>query len=254
MSAKTMITPELLEQFMEREPQMAPGNWGVNERTFCMMSAVVNGAQSAADCVAAGWPAWFANLIPSLYDGHTPGNRAERRREANQWAFLVMLTASRPIDYERARAEVRTDLIELCGEPATFTRPAWRKNLDVIAMIGRMNLQPGKSKGDQRLSLALLGALRGGVLNQPKLEQAAEYLIEAAPDNDGIEATLFRLRVMEESRATKGTVTRRARKTVLRAMQQAAQGEPTAHTRRRRRNLREMFAPEATPPRAAIAA
>jgi hypothetical protein len=79
--------------------KLRSGSWGGND-TVCMMSALVPGAQSASDCVTAGWPQWLAELNVSLFDASVGAKDETVAR--NDFAMAVAKAVAVPRDYARA--------------------------------------------------------------------------------------------------------------------------------------------------------
>jgi hypothetical protein len=77
------------------------GSWGDGNRTVCMMSALVSGADSTSDCVTAGWPEWLASLNISLFDAEV--GAADEGAARAEFALRVAELVQTPRDYEKAR-------------------------------------------------------------------------------------------------------------------------------------------------------
>jgi hypothetical protein len=79
--------------------KLRAGSWGGDD-TVCMMSALVPGAQSASDCVTAGWPRWLAELNVRLFDANVGAKDETAAR--NDFAMAVAKAVAVPRDYDRA--------------------------------------------------------------------------------------------------------------------------------------------------------
>lgn len=77
------------------------GDWGDGTEAVCMMSAIVRGAQSRADCVTAGWPEWLAGLNVWLFDRKVGADDEDAARAA--FALDVAVAVSKPFDADKAR-------------------------------------------------------------------------------------------------------------------------------------------------------
>ena len=77
------------------------GGWGDGTHAVCMMSAIVNGAHGANDCVTAGWPEWLVLLNVYLFDAKV-GAEDECKARA-KFALDAALAVSQPFDADKAR-------------------------------------------------------------------------------------------------------------------------------------------------------
>ena len=75
------------------------GDWGAGE-VVCAMSALVPGAESIDDCVAAGWPKWLVDLIVSQFD------QCPDTPSAYQYAHDVATACSKRVNgYDEVRRD-----------------------------------------------------------------------------------------------------------------------------------------------------
>ena len=87
------------EKIKASRHKLRAGSWGGSE-TVCMMSALVAGADSAKDCVTAGWPLWLAELNVALFDVEVGAESENTARY--QFALDVAKAVQEPRDYDKA--------------------------------------------------------------------------------------------------------------------------------------------------------
>lgn len=96
-----LIDPNAAAKIEAAKDKLRAGGWGGTE-TVCMMSAMVYGAQSAKDCVVAGWPEWLAKLNVQLFDATVGADDENATRY--QFALDVARAVQEPRDYDKAHA------------------------------------------------------------------------------------------------------------------------------------------------------
>ncbi len=81
--------------------KLKAGSWGDGTHAVCLMSALVNGADSIEACVTAGWPEWLANLNVYLFDEDVGADDEEKAR--GEFALRIAELVQTPRDYGKAR-------------------------------------------------------------------------------------------------------------------------------------------------------
>lgn len=80
-------------------------SWGYSQERACLVSALVPGAKSSADCAAQGWPLWLAELSVWLFDEFGDDDYIERGRA------LAQAIAESDQDWDRVYRDVRINAI-----------------------------------------------------------------------------------------------------------------------------------------------
>lgn len=91
---------------ISREP------WGDGKNSVSMLSALVPGAKSIADCQRAGWPLWLADSCYWLFMTDTGEPGEDEREQAIRFARQTAQALSRPIHMETAQRRFNIALLE----------------------------------------------------------------------------------------------------------------------------------------------
>ena len=100
--------------------RLTRGTWGDGERV-CAMSAMVPGARSEADCVAAGWPAWLPPVVVALYDYDVGVD--DEQAAADEWFRQLAEAVASPVDYERGRRRWLIAVLEPIAHLSPVVQP-----------------------------------------------------------------------------------------------------------------------------------
>lgn len=115
-------------------------SWGDGHESASLMTALVRGAESERDCVAAGWPQWLAELATELFALFPADQAVERGRRV---AGAIADADAASVDWDEIYAGVRLDAIlpvalESIGDGSEAWRIACRYVVnDAISKKGR---------------------------------------------------------------------------------------------------------------------
>ena len=87
-------------------------SWGDGENSVSMLSALVPGAKSIADCQRAGWPLWLADSCYWLFATDTGETGRSEYEQAIQFARQTAQALSQPIDMQTAQRRFSVALLE----------------------------------------------------------------------------------------------------------------------------------------------
>lgn len=86
--------------------------WGDGENSVSMLSALVPGAKSIADCEEAGWPLWLADSCYWLFKTNTGEPGKSEREQAIEFARETAQALSQPVDMQTAQRRFNIALLE----------------------------------------------------------------------------------------------------------------------------------------------
>lgn len=96
------LSPDGPERIEAAWTSLNQKRWG--EGSLCVMSALMDGPRSIADCVSAGWPRWLCESAVALFDAPCPAAVPRRRDAAREWAKALAGVLAVRVDPETAKA------------------------------------------------------------------------------------------------------------------------------------------------------
>ena len=115
MTTQVLVT-DAAQRIERHQENLIRGVWSeeATERV-CALSALVDGAQTVNDCIAAGWPGWLAPLVVSSFDSDIGAD--DELAAATAWWRELVQAVSAPVDYYQAYhryiATLLTSVVEL---------------------------------------------------------------------------------------------------------------------------------------------
>ena len=184
-----ILAPEGAAAIDHEDGRIRRGTWGDGENSVSMLSALVPGARSIADCQRAGWPLWLADSCYWLFSTDTGEPGENEHEQAIRFARQTAQALSRPIDMQTAQRRFNIALLEQI------------KHLDhsgavIIAQTALRRRIMGDNPDPERLMDDILKALpfrvapkihRPGDRSIPHIREAARCAL-----NERAEITLLR--------------------------------------------------------------
>ncbi|MCY4655155.1 MAG: hypothetical protein OXC95_18575 [Dehalococcoidia bacterium] len=96
-----------------RHDKMVRRHWGDGRDSYCIMNALVPGAKSIDDCVAAGWPRWLASLCIWVYDIDSESD--DQMEDAIDFARQIAEAIRTPTNYEKAKLRFLLSILTEIG-------------------------------------------------------------------------------------------------------------------------------------------